>query len=141
MTRPILGPRVAIIVSLIFAPVTSAFADSPQETYEHYLSAVSSAKRLNEIFPYLTDKRIQTIEQGLQKAADQGVDPVAVESFTLDLLKTGAQEKAQFRELVIEEEASVVVERAEVTVEVLMVLEEDGWKIADERMLKIPNFQ
>ncbi|MGI9304636.1 MAG: hypothetical protein ACR2RB_18310 [Gammaproteobacteria bacterium] len=117
-----------------------ADADSPQETYEQYLATVIKATRLRDVFPYLTRERIETIEFGLKKAADQGVDPVQVENFTLGLLKTGAKDKARFRELVIEEDASVVVERKDVTVEVLMVLVDGSWKIADERMVRIPNF-
>jgi len=33
-----------------------------------------------------------------------------------------------------------VVERGEFTVQVLMVMEDGDWKIADERMLKIPKY-
>jgi hypothetical protein len=132
--------RVFIALVMSYISSTAAHADSPLETYQQYLETVSKATSLREVFPYLTSERIQTLERGLQKAADQGVDPAKVETFTLDLLKTGAQGKARFREIVIEEEASVVVERKDVTVEVLMVLSEGAWKIADERMLRIPNF-
>ena len=131
-----------MLLSLVLAgmPVT-VFADTPETRYKAYLATIERAKSLSEIFPYLADAKRQSIEDGLRKAEAQGADTRRIETQTLNVLRIAATAgRPIFEEMIIEDEASLVVERGEFTVQVLMVMEDGDWKIADERMLKIPNY-
>lgn len=123
------------------APALDALAESPEETYRRYLAAIVAAERLEDIYAFLTEDRIATLIAGLEGAELAGQDPRVVESTTLTLLKVGAEAPAMYKEYVIDTEASVVVERAETTIEVLMILEDGRWKIADERFIQMPVLQ
>jgi hypothetical protein len=113
---------------------------TPRACYERYLQSVQQADRLGELYPFLTDDRVQTLERALAGAKNAGVDPAQVEQMTLDLLKRGASSPDRIRERRYEREASLVVDRPGITVEVRLVIENGSWRIADERFREAPRF-
>ena len=132
--------RTLLSLVLASAPLT-AFADTPETRYKAYLATIERATSLSEIFPFLADAKRQSIEDGLRKAEAQGADTRHIETQTLNVLRMATTAgRPTFEEMIIEDEASLVVERGEFTVQVLMVMEDGDWKIADERMLKIPKY-
>lgn len=132
--------RLLIVATLASAPL-SVWAETPETRYKAYLATIEQATRLSEIFPYLATEKRESIEEGLRKAQAQGADTRQIEAQTLNLLRMATTAgRPKFEEMIIEDEASLVVERGDFTVQVLMVMEQGDWKIADERMLKIPNY-
>jgi len=118
-----------------------ALAESPESRYKAYLTAIANATTLQDVFPYLAEAKRKTIEEGLKKAEEKGADTAQIESRTLSVLRLAAAAgQARYEEMIIDNEASLVVERGEFTVQGLMIMEDGDWRIADERMLKIPNY-
>lgn len=113
---------------------------SPRACYERYLQAIQRATELRELHAFLTSDRVQMLEQGLATAKAAGRDPHQIEQATLQLLQQGASTPDRIREQRFALEASLLVERPGVTVEVRLVIEAGGWRIADERFRPTPRF-
>lgn len=113
---------------------------SPRSCYERYLQAIQRATELRELHPFLTSDRVQMLERGLATAKSAGRDPRQIEQATLQLLQQGAGPPDRIREQRFAREASLLVDRPGVTVEVRLVIEAGGWRIADERFRPTPRF-
>lgn len=113
---------------------------SPRACYERYLQAIQRATELRALHVFLTADRVQVLEQGLATAKAAGRDPHQIEQATLQLLQQGASAPDRIREQRFAREASLLVERPGVTVEVRLVIEAGAWRIADERFRPTPRF-
>lgn len=113
---------------------------SPRACYERYLQTIQHATALRELHPFLTSDRVQILEKGLATAKSAGRDPRQIEQATLQLLQQAAGPPDRIREQRFAREASLLVERPGVTVEVRLVIEAGGWRIADERFRAKPRF-
>ena len=113
---------------------------SPRACYEKYLQTIQHATALRELHPFLTADRVQILEKGLATAKSAGRDPRQIEHATLQLLQQASGPPDRIREQRFAREASLLVERPGVTVEVRLVIEAGGWRIADERFRQTPQF-
>lgn len=113
---------------------------SPRACYEKYLQTIQHATALRELHPFLTTDRVQILEKGLATAKSAGRDPRQIEQATLQLLQQASGPPDRIREQRFAREASLLVERPGVTVEVRLVIEAGGWRIADERFRQTPQF-
>jgi hypothetical protein len=111
---------------------------SPRACYEKYLQTIQHATALRELHPFLTADRVQILEKGLATAKSAGRDPRQIEQVTLQLLQQASGPPDRIREQRFAREASLLVERPGVTVEVRLVIEAGGWRIADERFRQTP---
>ena len=143
-----IAPLPALLGSVLLLSVDAAASDaavctpvfSPRACYEQYLAAIQRATELRELHAFLTSERVQMLEQGLATAKAAGRDPRQIEQATLQLLQQGAGPPDRIREQRFAREASLLVERPGVTVEVRLVIETGGWRIADERFRPTPRF-
>ena len=135
------GPALLFCVEAAAADVSACTAViSPRACYERYLQAIQRATELRTLHVFLTADRVQMLEQGLATAKAAGRDPHQIEQATLQLLQQGASTPDRIREQRFAREASLLVERPGVTVEVRLVIEAGGWRIADERFRPAPRF-
>lgn len=139
---------IALCAATLLSPVRSVAADAATCTalltartcYERYLQAIQHAVALRDLHPYLTAERVQLLERGLANAKAEGGDPLQIERVTLQLLQQGASAPSRIREQRFAREASLLVERPGITVEVRLVIEAGTWRIADERFRPTPTF-
>jgi hypothetical protein len=122
------------------APASCTALLSPSTCYQRYLLAIQQAVRLQELHPFLSNGRVQFLEKGLANAKAAGADPVQIEQVTLQTLQRAARTPNRIREQRFEREASLLVDRTGVTVEVRLVIEAGTWRIADERFRAAPRF-
>lgn len=113
---------------------------SPRVCYQRYLETIQRAAQLRELHVFLTAERVQLLERGLANAKAAGADTAQIEQATLELLQRGAGPPDRIREQRFEHEASLLVDRPGVTVEVRLVIEGGSWRIADERFRATPRF-
>lgn len=120
------------------APCTALL--SPSVCYQRYLQAIHHAVRLEDLHAFLSVERVQFLQKGLASAKAAGADPAQIEQITLQTLQRGASAPDRIREQRFEHEASLLVDRPGVTVEVRLVIEGGAWRIADERFRPTPRF-
>lgn len=113
---------------------------SPSVCYQRYLQAIQHAVRLEDLHAFLSVERVQFLQKGLASAKAAGADPAQIEQITLQTLQRGASTPGRIREQRFEHEASLLVDRPGVTVEVRLVIEGGAWRIADERFRPTPRF-
>lgn len=113
---------------------------SPSVCYQRYLETIQRAAQLRELHVFLTAERVQLLERSLANAKAAGADAAQIEQATLELLQQGAGPPDRIREQRFESEASLLVDRPGVTVEVRLVIEGGSWRIADERFRATPRF-
>ena len=135
-----LGALIASMTSVhATAPLTACpSVITPSGCYRLYLDAIQRASTLDELHPFLTAERVKVLTESLARARARGVASAQIERATLEMLKRGAAPVARIRAQTFEGEASLWVERSEVTVEVRLILERGGWRIAEERFRSTP---
>lgn len=145
--RRVLCQAIALIVlaaaltSLVeAAPPPCSPPQSPQACYEGYLKAISKAMQLRDLYAFLSSERVRQLEQSLAAAQAKGIDPRQIERETLTMLRQGATRPERIREHRYEREASLRVERADVVMDVRLMIEDGRWRIADERVRVAPRF-
>lgn len=149
LARPVHWVIVGIllwVVMILRCPVATAEPAactallSPSVCYQRYLQTIRRAAQLRELHVFLTAERVQVLERGLANAKAAGADAAQIEQATLELLQQGAGPPDRIREQRFEHEASLLVDRPGVTVEVRLVIEGGCWRIADERFRATPRF-
>lgn len=120
------------------APCTALL--SPSVCYQRYLHAIQQATRLEDLHGFLSIERVHFLQKGLANAKAAGADPAQISQTTLQTLQRGASAPGRIREQRFEREASLLVDRPGVTVEVRLVIEGGAWRIADERFRATPRF-
>lgn len=135
------------ILLILFSPHASAAETlpctailSPSACYQRYLEAIQRATRLQDLHVFLSAERVQFLEKGLASAKAAGADAAQIEHVTLETLQRGASTPDRIREQRFDREASLLVDRPGVTVEVRLVIEGGTWRIADERFRATPRF-
>lgn len=135
------------VLVLLHAPLVQAASPapctallSPSVCYQRYLQAIQQAARLEDLHAFLSVERVQFLQKGLANAKAAGADPAQIELITLQTLQRGASNPDRIREHRFEREASLLVDRPGVTVEVRLVIEGGAWRIADERFRATPRF-
>lgn len=147
--QPYARAGLALSVLLTMGVATSTAAEpptacsallSPGVCYQRYLQQIARATRLADLHAFLTAERVQLLERGLARAREAGIDAAQIEQTTLQLLQRGVGTPGRIREQRFAHEASLWIDRPGLTVEVRLVIEDNRWRIADERFRETPQF-
>jgi hypothetical protein len=122
-------------------PTTSCAALlKPSVCYQRYLQAIQEAARLKDLHAFLSTERVSLLQKGLAGAEAAGADPVQIEQLTLQTLQREARPPDRIVEHRFDRDAILLVHRVGVTVEVRLVIEDETWRISDERFRATPHF-
>lgn len=135
------------VVMIVLCPMAAATEPGsctallrPTVCYDRYLETIRRAAQLRELHVFLTAERVQLLERGLANAKAAGADTLRIEQATLQHLQRGAGPPDRVREQRFEHDASLLVDRPGVTIEVRLVIEGGSWRIADEHFRATPRF-